>query len=188
MDYYIGVDPSITNTGVVILDGNGIIRGCINSRDCKAKKGPDAVSEIRRYFDIADYVSTGIASAILAGEPAKLYICYEDYAYDATHKAFSLGEYNGILKMMLTELGNSVQLEYIAPTVVKKFATGNGGAGKDSMVKQAVSENEIMREQSIDVCDAFFMAKDALYKNAQKLAMSLDNGNPLLRHRLEMVL
>lgn len=187
MVYYVGIDPSITNTGMVILDSEGNLVRCVNSKDHKVSKSKFAsLDTIERYAQIADYVTTELAFTHKSPEAAEFRIVYEDYAYDATHKAYSLAEFNGILKYMLSELGN-VQCTLVAPTIVKRFATGNGGAGKEAMMLQAQQECKSMADQSNDVCDAFFMAKMSVYRHDADKAIDMDAGNKFLRHRLEMM-
>lgn len=60
----------------------------------------------------------------------------EDYAFGARGRVFHIGENTGILKLKLIEAGlASKNLEVIAPTVVKKIATGKGNAKKEPVVE-----------------------------------------------------
>ncbi|MGN1038316.1 MAG: hypothetical protein ACI4P0_02855 [Mailhella sp.] len=180
--FYLGVDPSISNTGMVLLDDRGKILCTVNGRDAGAvPKRANGFSEAARYAHTADFLFRSLN--IPEGEEVRM--VYEDYAYDATHRAFSLGEFGGVLKGRLMNLPGA-RVYYAAPMAVKKFATGNGGAGKGLMVAQAVLEAPLLSGETDDVCDAFFMAKMALYLHDAEAAVRMDTGNSLLRLRLEM--
>ena len=53
----------------------------------------------------------------------------ESYSYASTGKAFSIGENTGVLKNKLWTLG--LEYEIVAPTVIKKYATGKGNTNED---------------------------------------------------------
>lgn len=55
----------------------------------------------------------------------------EDYAFSATGRVFHIGENAGILKYFLDY--HSLTYHVIAPTKIKKFATGKGNADKNKM-------------------------------------------------------
>jgi hypothetical protein len=70
----------------------------------------------------------------------------------------------------------------------KKFATGYGYAEKYMMMEQAANECQQLAGASDDICDAYFLAKYALYASDPHKAARLDRGNPHLRTRLELVI
>lgn len=182
---YLGVDPSITNTGVVLLNAEGSLVLAYDGKTAKSKT-PGGVEGLDNAFRFKAQVD-GIVRALkkrMTGE--SLVIGFEDYAYSATHQAFSLGEYGGVLKSALAELGTKygAVLHLLAPTHVKRFGAGNGMATKEEMMSVAAAECPQLAGASSDVCDAYFMAKIALYRTAPELAVRLDMGNKLLRHRL----
>lgn len=97
-------------------------------------------------------------------------IVLEDYAFAGKGKVFNIAENCGILKLGLYENG----LDYItiAPTAVKKFATGKGNANKNDMLSTFEEQTGIdlfkmlnmERKEKIphpieDIVDSYFMAK-----------------------------
>lgn len=188
MKLFVGIDPSISNTGVVILDSTGKVLEVGNSSEATVPISSDnGLSNIELYANSADSIASHILNTIPNGTKCDIYVVYEDYAFDACNRSFSLGEFGGILKYRLnTYFGNTLHLRYAAPMRIKKFATGSGGAGKGSMKEQAELECPELKGQTSDVCDAFFMAKLAMYLHDSTLAMAMDTGNKLLRHRLTL--
>ena len=174
---YVGIDPSITNTGVVCLDSTGRTVLTLDG-----KTSADKSDDIARYK----------AQAELIVETLGLYsiksIAYEDYSFDSVHRAYSLAEYGGILKCALRGI-YSGSLLFVAPTQNKKFACGSGHADKKTIRAQAFREDISLaeRQASTDICDAYFLAKIAWYRDQPETAFAMDRGNPHLRTRMETI-
>lgn len=188
MSYYAGIDPSITNTGIVVLDDDCRIVDILNSKTIKVlrTKNPTPCKSVSDYL----YKTNAIAEFLWKYRDG-LHITYEDYSYDSTHRAFSMAEYGGILKSQLLPLLTD-ELKLVAPTTVKKFATGNGFASKERMVEQAMKENEVIAtmpkaNRTDDICDAYFLAKLCWYKYNKKKAPAVETSKELLRLRMESV-
>jgi hypothetical protein len=60
-----------------------------------------------------------------------LYILIEDYAFAAKGRVFNLAENCGLLKYLLYK--NGYNFSTVAPSVIKKYATGKGNANKEAM-------------------------------------------------------
>ena len=184
---YAGVDPSITNTGVVVLNATGQVLGCFNSKHRTGKaKASTPYQRVFRYGEIAAFATNCIHSC--AGKGPCI-VGYEDYSFDSENKAFTIGELGGVLKLeLVTRVGD---LLLAAPQRVKSFATGHGTAGKEKMVKQATSESSYIsqltkKDRTDDVCDAYFLAKIAWYTADPKQAAEHDTDRGLVRHRLSI--
>ena len=69
------------------------------------------------------------------------YVAFEGYALGVTKSSsiFQLGEFIGGLKKLFYDMGKGIMI--YPPTVVKKFATGNGTADKTMMRKMFQEEN-----------------------------------------------
>ena len=177
---YVGIDPSITNTGLVVLDFNGELLLAMDGKDGYKglKKAPNA---IRHYIQQVKHITDALAFYDIKA------IGYEDYSYNSVHKAYSLAEYNGILKADIARtLEKDVVL--IAPKRNKRFAVGNGMAGKEPVMAQAHAEcPDLPKGCSEDICDAYFLAKYVWYMNDMRTAARHDAGNDFLRLRLEMI-
>lgn len=63
-------------------------------------------------------------------------VVLEGYAYARANQAHQIGELGGVLRLALFEAG--VRYIELAPSVVKKLATGKGNAGKEQVLVEAV--------------------------------------------------
>ena len=110
-------------------------------------------------------LASEIVSEIAWYWPSKVYL--EDYSYASTGRAFSIGENVGILKNKL--YSNGIKFEVVAPTQVKKFATGKGNGNKELMqeafekefavdIKSLLMQNTNHWNPSSDIIDAYYIA------------------------------
>ena len=183
--YFIGIDPSITNTGVVILSMDGKPASIFNSKyrqNKMPKKTP--FYSVLRYREIVESIILYIHTEI-KNNPCV--VAYEDYSYESENLSFTMGEFNGILKMRLVEEFSGIIC--IPPRRVKKFATGRGGASKEAMQEKAATDGLKGicipdKQWTTDICDAYFLAKIAWYIGAAENAVTFDKNNSLLRERL----
>ena len=175
---YAGIDPSVRNTGVVVLHDTGELACSCNGKE--AYRGKNFATDVARYICQADYIVRHLQQYDIRS------IAYEDYSFNSVHRAFTLAEYGGILKARLHEALH-VPLLLVSPSTNKKFATGYGYAEKHMVMRQAIAECADLYDASDDICDAYFLAKYALYKDNAALAVRLDKGNDNLRLRLEVV-
>ena len=90
-------------------------------------------------------------------------IVLEDYSYGSVGRVFHIAENVGILKHIL--LKQHFTYETIAPTTLKKFATGRGNASKDEMLdawKQESKRFDLIQETgnpASDIIDSFYLCK-----------------------------
>lgn len=184
---FVGVDPSISNTGVVVLDSKGEVRGSFNSKHRKDKtKKSTAHQDLIRYEEIASFVAESVKASCGDVRPI---IAYENYSFNSINYSFTLGELGGVLKLrLIQEFENLVLVE---PLRVKKFATGLTGADKDKMITAAKQETvhfETLSRKAMtsDICDAYFLAKIAWYIGDPKSAAARDAGKNHVRTRLTL--
>lgn len=184
---FAGVDPSITNTGIVVLGTKGEILGCFNSSKRQNKRPPKSLNqELLRYEEIAVFTEASIRSC---GE-GPVFTAYENYSYNSVNLAFTIGELGGVLKLSLVKAFDALYL--VEPLRVKKFATGIANVGKDEMIEQAKKEDSYFsnlnkKELTSDICDAYFLAKIAWYIGAPKSAAAKDPHRGLVRPRLTLI-
>ena len=133
MKTYAGIDPSISNTGVVLLDERGRTLSTYNSKTGCRKK--DYSSDILFYKGRADEILSFVREHSGSGLFA---VVYEDYSFNSMHKTYSLAEYGGILKMTLMTAFPNTAFHFSAPATIKKFATGTGTATKEMMRDKAL--------------------------------------------------
>lgn len=143
--YYVGIDPSYSGTGIVVLGGEQIVAHAF-----KAGKPDHPFHE--RVHDLWKQISRVLP------KPEDCRICMEGAAYAAEFNAFMLGELSGALKYCMYV--NGYKYEIAQPTVVKKYATGAGNAQKH-FVAAHVAKKWGFTHSSNDVTDAFVLAKIA---------------------------
>lgn len=101
-------------------------------------------------------------------EQCSFHITLEDYSFGSKGRVFNLAENCGLLKHKLWH--SKYIFNTIAPTVLKKFATGKGNANKESMYASFIAAgnpdiNKIIspKKSSIgnpvsDIVDAYYLA------------------------------
>lgn len=170
--YYVGVDPSILNTGIVVLDDSGNICDAFNGKPyIKSQNG------FSRYMQQANGIHKRLSK--LKGN----FSCgYEDYSFGSTHWAYDLSEFGGLLKAAIVDL-KPQKICLVSPSVNKKFAIGFGGAEKEEMQAQLYTEAGL-KETSTDIADAYFLALFAAYNNKAYIGKE----PKLTRLRIELAL
>ena len=131
--------------------------------------------DMDRYDDISDW-----AVSILDGAGVEK-VFLEGYSFGSTGKVFHIAENTAILKYNLWDL--NIDIEILAPTTVKKFATGSGRASKENMYEKFCEENPSVglresltpRSSNVinpvnDIVDAYYILKYGLFnmKMAEK--------------------
>lgn len=143
----IGVDPSATSMGVVILGSDMSERyaGTI----CPDSEGPERLMELFSALDELARIYGPFAVAMR-----------ESYAMGSTNRPYLLGEVGGITQLVLFR--NSIALYECAPKVLKKFATGNASASKAEVMTAIGSRGRGWFDtDSDDVADAYVLARAA---------------------------
>lgn len=120
----IGVDASLTSTGYAYQLRGKLFCGRIRPDDLRGVERLHAVARVmENHFSLA-------SAEVL---------CIEGYSMGSprggTGRAFSIGELGGVLKLVAKK--RSMAVVVVPPKTLKVFATGNGNATKDDMVKAA---------------------------------------------------
>lgn len=101
--------------------------------------------------------------------PRRATVFIEDYSFGSKGKVFHIAENAGLVKHKLWKLGHNITP--IAPTVIKKFATGKGNATKEQMYEVFVNETGVKllplyQPKSLkvgspvgDIVDSYFICK-----------------------------
>lgn len=148
--YYVGIDPSYSSTGLVILDGIHNIP-LVN---CHIKAGnpkdPFYV-RIRKLLDV-------LSDNLLHFNTDDIYVVMEGAAFASEFNAFKLGKLSGVIEYFLGE--HKIAYSLVAPTFAKKVATGKGSADKLA-VMQGVRNKWGFRSNCDDENDAYVMAQIA---------------------------
>lgn len=196
-DLIVGVDPSLTNTGVILLNTHGDVVHSIETRyvlkdwhKLSSKDRNSPAGQINRLYLISRTIEYEIQGVLPHKYYGMISVGYEDYSFDSLNRAFSLGELGGVLKCTLANLpARFVDFIMVSPMEVKKFALGRGDCKeKEPVMSQAALEEPCLAETTSDLCDAYFLAKFAWYSNcpAQVMKFEKDGNKNNLRLRLEM--
>ncbi|MFW6134795.1 MAG: crossover junction endodeoxyribonuclease RuvC [Elusimicrobiota bacterium] len=176
MNYFAGVDPSITNTGIVVLDQNMEVEWISESSQIVSNKVVRSTQSLRLQA-LKEYLENTLKRY------EGLSVAYEHYSFQSTNKAFSLGELGGVYKLALFEMTGEDPV-LVPPGILKKFATGHGSASKEGIIRAAI--NEGLGHYDDDICDAFFLAKFCYYRICPEEAIKLDSNKKLVRNRLNL--
>lgn len=135
----------------------------VTSNNIHAEPHSTYKTEQQRY----DNISNTIIQFIQSHTAPVVYL--EDYSFGSKGRVFNIAEATGLFKHKLHRLG--IELHTVAPTVVKKFATGKGNADKEAMYKAFVAQGnpDLMKwyyDKDVkvgspvsDIIDAYYIAK-----------------------------
>ena len=146
MTNVVGLDLSLTGTAYVVLDTNGNI---VDKHVIRPKK-----KGVERLEEIQDHM-LGFLAKLPFGTP----FAVEGYAFGANQVAHSQGELGGVIRLLLYE--NKFPYIDVAPSIVKKFATGKGNAKKEQVMLHVMKRWGHHFETN-DEADAFVLALIAL--------------------------
>lgn len=113
----VGIDPSLTGTGMCV--SKSYLAGSHTETALIAPK----IFGVKRLIYIRNNILLWCEGATL--------VTIEGYAYGKQNQAHQMGELGGVLRVALTEDG--IPWVEVAPTAVKKFATGAGNANKEAV-------------------------------------------------------
>ncbi len=152
---YIGIDPSLTGYGVVVLLPNGVAHAWQYSPKGK---------EIERlvYFEgwFKHFLDLYTHHAFSLGG-----VAMEGYSYGSQNShAHALGEIGGLTKLLLARRFGvnhpALRSLILPPSTVKKFVTGKGNAPKDIM-RLEVYKRWGVSFSTTDMTDAYALARAA---------------------------
>jgi len=128
----------------------------------------DFKSDMDRYDGISDW------AVKILNEHRVVQVYLEGYSFSSTGRVFNIAENTGILKYNMWDA--LINFDVIAPTTVKKFATGSGRATKEDMYNQFCIDNENVNLKEMltprsdkiisplnDIVDAYYILKCGLF-------------------------
>lgn len=191
----IGIDPSLTGTGVAMFH-NGLIRWfqCWTEIKSLARGHKDTLKwykpqgktigdQIARIHAIVTWIMDRIDSETCIG--GNVYVALEGYAFVRHSRALSdLHELSGYIKQLLFE--RSIPFRVYDPMSVKMAATGNGHADKGAMMLACfkrfgldVSQYGSAGENIADACLIAWLLDSEL--QAKTGHISIDDMQPSVR-------
>lgn len=144
----IGIDPSLTGTGVVVLnDGKLVEKRLIKSK----KDGDSFVKELQRIQGIVAEIDQMI------GEYSPDIVCMEGLAFMArnTSALVQLSALNYFIRAVLNE---RVPWVIVQPSTLKKFITGSGSGGKDVVMMEVYKRYGVTITDN-NLSDAYVLAQ-----------------------------
>lgn len=130
---------------------------------------PEYSTDIERFYKLSQWSFEIISKH----KVDKVFL--EGYAFGAVGRVFQIAENAGLLKYIIWN--NDIDIETVAPTVVKKFATGKGNANKEMMYDSFLSELGVDIREKVgiinkqwnpisDIVDSYYIAKFGLSNKA----------------------
>lgn len=151
-EYFVGIDPSYSSTGLVILQ-NG------NEEDKPVLATAIKAGVPKQHFYARLHILTNKLLEYLDELPRdKTYVCMEGAAFASEFNVFKLGKLSGVLEYWLGSHGFVYNL--VAPTYLKLVATGKG-AGTKQAVAQGVFKRWNYNHSCDDINDAYTLAQIA---------------------------
>ena len=123
----IAIDPGLRLTGIVVLDTNNF-QGCFpDFRSATSERIENPVMRLLHWHEFFRRLFIQVRPDL---------VLIEGYAYARPYQAHQMGELGGVLRLALIK--RRYPFIVITPGTLKKFATGNGNAGKDQMLSTAI--------------------------------------------------
>lgn len=148
--YFVGIDPSYSSTGLVVLRDD--------SEEPLVAVSIKAGAPHEFFYERLKKLLDRIDEIVLSYPIEDIYVVMEGAAFASEFAAFKLGKLSGVLEYHLASLG--IDYSLVAPTYVKKVATGSGAADK-AKVMQGVKERWGFSHGCNDITDAYAMAQIA---------------------------
>lgn len=152
MNCVLGIDSSLTSTGVVVLDERG---GLLKAQAIRGE-GRDVVRLWRLKEAFSWFLSAATADCAIGGHVIT-HAVLEGYGYSANGQRLAeLGEWVGQIKLILFDY--DILRLVVPPARLKKFTTGRGNAQKDEM-RLAVFKRWGYEAKENDLIDAYALAQ-----------------------------
>lgn len=142
---YLGLDLSLTGSGVVIIDDNYSILFS-ETLSVKSRDVERLLFLENKLFNILQDKSITIAAI-------------EGPAYQDTGRIFELGEWAGVVKLNLYKL--SIPYIIVAPMQLKKYVSGSGKSGKKELILLDVFKNFGEEIRDNNIADAYVLSRIA---------------------------
>jgi len=150
----------------------------------------NAKKNFRNDMDRFYFLRDKVESFIYGGDIPE-YIAIEGYAMGGMGKVFNIAEATVMTKSMIYDKGTPLRI--YTPSAIKKFATGNGSAGKVSMFQQFQKESQTfldlshlqdLKNPQEDIIDAYWIMK--LLQTELKLRFGIISLRDLNKKQIEV--
>ena len=153
-ELFLGIDPSFSGTGIVILNRDGSI---LSQKEISTQKINGNQYDIEtRMTRIAEEVKEMLVPYL-----ERIQVCYiEEISFGSSGEASAqLSALNYFIRVYLLNL--KVTFYTISPGQLKKYITGNGNAKKNLMLKEVYKRWQV-DFNSDNLADAYSLARFAL--------------------------
>ncbi len=164
----IGLDLSLTSTGVAVVHADGRLYSATAIKS-KLADAPRLIDIRNNLYSILNKLSRKPTLAVLEG-----------YAFGSQARHEAAGELGGIIKVTLFLDG--IPVAVVPPSTLKKFVTGKGNAQKDEM-RLAVFKKWGQEFRTNDEVDAFALAQVGVILERHK--QGIDVKPELLKYEWE---
>ena len=164
MSIYVGIDQSLTKTGVCVLFTRGIEK-------LKVIRTPKAMRGAARLVNIRDSIKKTL-------EPYQNNVslaAIEGPSLGSINHADDLGQIRGVVLVLLLDLG--IEPILVVPASLKVFVAARGDATKEQMIAATAHTWDVAIPQD-DACDAHGLAR---------FAEEYCEGRSHLRHQIQAV-
>lgn len=167
---YVGVDPSLTGTALVVLrsDGTIIARRCVT----KGRKNASVNESLIRLLSIAAWVREHISNEL---QDAEIVCCIEGPSLGQMRQG---GEHlRAGLWWILVNAMRGTKLVVVPPATLKKYATGRGNAGKDEVLLAVAKRYPDAAITNNDEADALVLAAIAARLDGHPIELGLPKAH-----------
>lgn len=150
---YVGVDQSLTGTGVVIFDDQANL---LEQKLISTKPGQVPMDEINRFISLFNQVHSTVV-AVAAGR--KVCALMEDFAYSQPHQMAALGGLGWHFRIMMSR--TDWHFGTCSTNILKKVATGKGAVPKEQVIL-GVYKRWTFESSDNNIADAYVLGRLAL--------------------------
>jgi Holliday junction resolvasome RuvABC endonuclease subunit len=148
VDSILGIDPSLTSTGLCVIDHHGAL---IESTTLGSKKtGPARLVELRDALDAYFKRTLPTACAL------------EGYSFGSKHAREAVAEWGGLIRVLLYEW--KIPTLIVPPMTLKKFVLPSAGNLQKNRIALESYKRWNVSFQTDDECDAHALAQLALVR------------------------
>lgn len=154
---YVGLDCSLRKPGLAVVNELG------RPLYVDSLSVADDIRGSRRLYTIHAWIH-----GVLRDFPEAAGAAYEGPSYDSTHQEFSLGEACGAARVALYT-ASPLEPIAVAPSQLKKFATGKSHAEKREVIHAVKTVFEVETSEDSDAADAYVLARIAWSRHHKAL-------------------
>jgi crossover junction endodeoxyribonuclease RuvC len=155
---YVGIDQSLTGTGVVVFDETFSVLG---QELFSTSAGSTPLEEVARFINLFQKVYSYVSDIAKQRQVCAL---MEDFAFSQAHQMAALGGLGWHFRIMLSR--TTWNFGTCPTTIVKKVATGKGNADKTA-VTLGIYKRWTVEHSDNNIADAYVLGRIAVISYAK---------------------